>query len=167
MIDNHASFYRINFIILFLFHITKFEIDDDQDQKENDGNQKDQQVVANYLNPNLVQLSYKGSIGPLFNGDSPYLYNQFELYTREQKWLQVAIIQDCIHRIKENFNKEFESVMQRKTLEIGKIKEKNQRLRQIYVDINEEKQLDEPHLGDVENPEILFDVKDEEVLKFN
>jgi hypothetical protein len=128
------------------------------------GNQTSQQMTAaNYLNPNLSQLSYKGSISSLFNGDSPLLYNQFELYTREQKWIQIALIQDCIYKIKENFNKEFESVMQRKSQEIAKIREKNQRLRQIYVDLNEEKQLEEPMLGDSENPEMLFDVRDDEV----
>lgn len=69
-------------------------------------------------------------------------------------------------KIKENFNKEFEAVMQRKVQEIARIKEKNQRLRQIYQDLNEEKQLDEPVLGDCESPENLFHVKDEEVCFF-
>ena len=53
--------------------------------------------------------------------------------------------------------------MQRKVQEIARIKEKNLRLKQIYSDLNEEKQLDEPILGDSENPESLFQVKDEEV----
>ena len=53
--------------------------------------------------------------------------------------------------------------MQRKAQEIAKIKEKNQRLKQIYFDLNEEKQIDEPFLKDVENPEDLFQVKDDEV----
>lgn len=112
----------------------------------------------------MVQLSFKGSIGPLFNGDSNLFYHQFELYTREQKWIQIALIQDAIFRIKENFNKEFEQVMQRKNQEIAKIKEKNQRLKQIYIDLNDDKQLGEPQFGDSENPELLFDVKDDEVF---
>lgn len=53
--------------------------------------------------------------------------------------------------------------MQRKFQEIAKIKEKNQRLKQIYVDLNEEREVEEPILGDSENPEILFEVKDDEV----
>jgi hypothetical protein len=115
------------------------------------------------LAPNLTQLSFKGSIGSLFNGDSNLFYNQFELYTKEQKWMQIILIQDAIYRIKDNFNKEFEIVMQRKNQEIAKIKEKNQRLKQIYVDLSEEKQLSEPQFGDSENPETLFEVKDSEV----
>lgn len=77
--------------------------------------------------------------------------------------MQMILIQDAIYRIKENFNKEFEMVMQRKHQEIAKIKEKNQRLKQIYVDLNEEKQLAEPQFGDAENPELLFEVKDDEI----
>ncbi len=119
--------------------------------------------MNSYLAPNLTQLSFKGSIGSLFNGDSNLFYNQFELYAKEQKWMQIVLIQDAIYRIKENFNKEFETVMQRKNQEIAKIKEKNQRLKQIYVDLSEEKQLAEPQFGDSENPETLFEVKDSEV----
>ena len=53
--------------------------------------------------------------------------------------------------------------MQRKNQEIAKIKEKNMRLKQIYIDLNEEKPLVEPKFGDAEKPELLFDVQDEEV----
>ena len=120
----------------------------------------------NFMNPNLAQLSYKGSISSLFNGDSTLLYNQFELFNREQKWIQISLIQECIFKIKENFNKEFETIMQRKVQEIARIKEKNQRLKQIYQDLNEDKQLDEPALGDSESPENLFKVRDDEVTTF-
>ena len=139
------------------------------------------------MTPNLAILSFKGSIGSLFNGDSPLFYNQFEMFTREQKMMQIALIQVCIvifgrlyirkqlnkcvsyffkdaiYRIKENFNKEFEQIIQRKNQEIAKIKEKNLRLKQIYIDLNEDKQLEEPHFGDAENPEVLFEVKDDEI----
>lgn len=73
------------------------------------------------------------------------------------------LLQDAIFRIKENFNREFEQVMQRKLQEIGKIKEKNQRLNQIYTDLNDEKTIKEPTLTEIENPEMLFEVKDDEV----
>ena len=140
---------------------------ENKENQENQTNQANQSNQPNYLAPNLTQLSFKGSIGSLFNGDSPLFYHQFELYTREQKWIQVALIQDAIYRIKENFNKEFELVIQRKNQEIGKIKEKNQRLKQIYVDLSEEKPLAEPQFGDAENPELLFEVRDDEVILSN
>lgn len=143
-----------------IFVIIKIEFEDDE--KENDYHAKNP-VVNNYLAPNLSQLGHKGSIGALFNGDSSLFYHQFELFTREQKMTQIALVQEAIFNIKENFNKEFELIMQRKNQEIAKIKEKNMRLKQIYVDLNENKQLVEPKFGDAENPEILFEVKDEEV----
>ena len=149
----------MHLIYSYYYADLKFEADEDD---SNEGGQQQQQI-SNYTNPNLAQLAYKGSISTLFNGDSPLLYNQFELYAREQKWIQISLIQECIGKIKENFNKEFETVMQRKVQEIARIKEKNLRLKQIYSDLNEEKQLDEPILGDSENPESLFQVKDEEV----
>jgi hypothetical protein len=142
---------------------------DEDETKEGEtvqNNQNNQNAVNNYLSPNLSQLAFKGSIGSLFNGDSNLLYSQFELYTREQKWMQIVLIQDAIYRIKENFNKEFEQIMMRKNNEIAKIREKNQRLKQIYIDLSEEKQLPEPQFGDAENPESLFEVKDDEV-KYN
>ena len=77
--------------------------------------------------------------------------------------MQITLLQEAIYNIKENFNKEFELIMQRKNQEIAKIKEKNMRLKQIYMDLNETKQLVEPKFGDAENPEILFEVRDEEV----
>ena len=77
--------------------------------------------------------------------------------------MQITLIQEAIYNIKENFNKEFELIMQRKNQEIAKIKEKNMRLKQIYTDLNENKQLIEPKFGDAENPELLLEVRDEEV----
>ena len=79
--------------------------------------------------------------------------------------MQIVLIQDAMYRIKDNFNKEFEQIMMRKNNEIAKIREKNQRLKQIYIDLSEDKQLPEPQFGDAENPETLFEVKDDEVNK--
>ncbi len=145
------------------------ENDEDEANRENEGQQQQANAAAsnptNYLFPSLLNLAFKGSIGSLFNGDSSLFYNQFELFTREQKRMQIVLIQDAVYRIKENFNKEFEIVMQRKHQEIGRIKEKNMRLKQIYIDLNEEAMLVEPQFGDSENPELLFEVKDSEVSK--
>lgn len=119
----------------------------------------------NYLSPNLAQLAFKGSIGSLFGGDSHFKYSQFDLFTIEQKWYQIILIQDSVYRIKINFNGEFDQIMQRKNQEIAKIKEKNQRLKQIYNDLDENKTVVEPKFGDAEKPEILFEVGDDEVWK--
>ncbi len=116
------------------------------------------------LSQKLSHYALKGSFGGQFDGDSPYFYNQFELNSPEQKWMQIVLIQDAIYRIKENFNKEFEQIMQRKLQEMSKVKEKNLRLKQIKEDLNEEKiHVKDPIFSDLENPELLFVVKDEEV----
>ena len=142
-----------------LFNTHK-QVEVNGDDKE-DGNS--QQIVNNYLSPNLTQLSFKGSIGSLFGGDSNMFYSQFELFTVEQKWYQIILIQDALYKIKSNFNVEFEQIMQRKYQEIAKIKEKNQRLRQIYDDLSQDKPIPEPRFGDAENPELLFEVEDSEI----
>jgi len=108
-------------------------------------------------------LAFKGSISSLFAGDSHLFYNQFQLFTTEQKFYQIILIQDAIHRIKSNFNVEFDLMMQRKNQEIAKIKEKNQRLKQIYSDLSEDTKIAEPRFGDSENPEVIFTVTDEEI----
>jgi cilia- and flagella-associated protein 43 len=77
--------------------------------------------------------------------------------------MQIVLIQDAIYRIKENFNNEFELIMERKNQEISKIREKHQRLKQIYIDLNEDRHLEEPQFSDAESPESLFEVKDSEV----
>jgi WD40 repeat protein len=129
----------------------------------NKANDKDVPVLNTFMSPNLSQFALKGSIGGLFNGDSPLFYHQFELYNREQMNLQILLIKDAIQKIKDNFNKEFENVTQRKYQEIAKIKEKSQRLQQIYSDLSEEKKVEDLNLGDVDNPQTMFEVKDNEI----
>ena len=73
------------------------------------------------------------------------------------------IFQDAIYRIKENFNKEFCSVYERKEQEIVKIKDKNRRIRKIVEDLEVDIEIYEPELGVIEKPENLLFVEDHEV----
>ena len=95
--------------------------------------------------------------------DSSVLYNQFELYTQEQKWTQIALLNDLIYKIKEAFNKEFENVHQRKLQELAKIRERNMRIKQINSDLDDPSPVWEPDLTEKEKPQLLFEVKDSEV----
>ncbi|CAF1677938.1 unnamed protein product, partial [Didymodactylos carnosus] len=101
-----------------------------------------------------------------FNVDTSVLYSQFELYTIEQKWTQIALIQDLIYKLKEAFNREFEEVHQKKLQELAKIRERNTRIKQINYDIDDKTQVWEPDLSEKENPNLLFDVKENEVTCF-
>ncbi|UJR35581.1 hypothetical protein I4U23_028334 [Adineta vaga] len=104
-----------------------------------------------------------GSVCNEFQVDSSVLYNQFELYTQEQKWTQIALLNDLIYKIKEAFNKEFENVHQRKLQELAKIRERNMRIKQINSDLDDPSPVWEPDLTEKEKPQLLFEVKDSEI----
>ena len=73
--------------------------------------------------------------------------------------------QDAIYRIKEDFNKEFNSVYEKKEQEIAKIKDKNKRIRKIVEDLEVDIEIYEPELGVIEKPENLLFVEDHEVSR--
>ncbi|CAF0804624.1 unnamed protein product [Rotaria sordida] len=104
-----------------------------------------------------------GSVSNEFQVDTSILYDQFELYTHEQKWTQIVLLNDLIYKIKEAFNKEFETVHQRKLQELAKIREKNTRIKQINADLDDTSPIWEPDLTEKEKPLLLFEVKDNEV----
>jgi len=101
-----------------------------------------------------------------FQVDTSVLYKQFELNTVEQKWTQIALLNDLIYKIKEAFNKEFENVFQRKLQELAKIRERNTRIKQINSDLDDPTPVWEPDLTGKEKPQLLFEVKDNEVKIF-
>ena len=93
------------------------------------------------------------------------LYHQFELYTHDQKWTQISLLNDLIYKIKEAFNKEFEVAYQRKLQELAKIRERNTRIKQINSDLDDRSPVWEPDLTEREKPQLLFEVKDSEVSR--
>lgn len=66
--------------------------------------------------------SITGSMGSAFGGKSELFYNQFELYSREQKVTQIILLKDAIYRIKSTFNKEFDEVLKKKEQELSKVR---------------------------------------------
>ncbi|CAC5420252.1 unnamed protein product [Mytilus coruscus] len=107
--------------------------------------------------------STTGSLGAQYGGGSDLFYSQFDLHTREQKINQIILLEDAIHRIKVAFNKEFDDIHSKKVSEIGKIKEKNKRIKKIMDDIDLDEEIILPLLSIYEEPEQLLIVKDEEV----
>ncbi|XP_076101520.1 cilia- and flagella-associated protein 43-like isoform X10 [Mytilus galloprovincialis] len=101
--------------------------------------------------------------GAQYGGGSDLFYSQFDLHTREQKINQIILLEDAIHRIKVAFNKEFADIHLKKVSEIGKIKEKNKRIKKIMDDIDLDEEIFLPLLSIYEEPEQLLEVKDEEV----
>lgn len=73
------------------------------------------------------------------------------------------MLQDCVRRIKENFNKEFDEVLRLKEAEISRILEKNTRICKIANDLKVDEPLVVPSLHSEEQPERLLTVQEEEV----
>ena len=71
--------------------------------------------------------------------------------------------QDAIHRIKVAFNKEFDEVFKQKEAEIKRVKEKNDRIRKILGDLEIDENVFEPEMSVDEKPELLLEVKNDEV----
>ena len=71
--------------------------------------------------------------------------------------------QDAIHRIKVAFNKEFDEVFKQKEAEIKRLKEKNDRIRKILGDLEIDENVFEPEMNVDEKPELLLEVKNDEV----
>ncbi|XP_052771525.1 cilia- and flagella-associated protein 43-like isoform X3 [Mya arenaria] len=102
-------------------------------------------------------------IGAQYGGGSELFYSQFELHAREQKVNQIVLLEDAIFRIKNLFNKEFDELFLKKEQEIGKITDKNKRIKKIIADLELVEEVIEPTMGIAEKPEILLTVNDDEV----
>ena len=71
--------------------------------------------------------------------------------------------QDAIHRIRMQFNKEFDEVYGKKEHEIMRIAEKSKRIHKILADLDLKEDVYEPEMGVAEKPEMLLEVADSEV----
>lgn len=105
----------------------------------------------------------KGSHGSRYGGDCDLLRDQFELYSPVSKKQQMCLLQDCIYRIKETFNKEFDDISKAKEAEIGRIIEKNTRIRKIMKDLKLSEPVVDPTLDPCEQPESFLIVQDNEI----
>ncbi|XP_052225547.1 cilia- and flagella-associated protein 43-like isoform X5 [Dreissena polymorpha] len=101
--------------------------------------------------------------GAQYGGGSDLFYSQFELHAREQKVNQIVLLEDAIFRVKQVFNKEFDELFIKKEQEIGKIAEKNKRIKKIIADLEFVEDVIEPSLTIAEKPEMMLTVNDDEV----
>ncbi|XP_022258701.1 cilia- and flagella-associated protein 43-like [Limulus polyphemus] len=93
----------------------------------------------------------------------PYLYNQIELTTREQKSQQIILLKEVIYEIKKEFNRKFDALYQEKVKEVGRIQERNKRIKEILNDLGREESVFEPSWDVEEETERLLVVEDEEI----
>ncbi|XP_076101511.1 cilia- and flagella-associated protein 43-like isoform X1 [Mytilus galloprovincialis] len=140
---------------------TKDSSDENIHQDDDLGEGEDEDGEKPSTTGSLEYDDYKS--GAQYGGGSDLFYSQFDLHTREQKINQIILLEDAIHRIKVAFNKEFADIHLKKVSEIGKIKEKNKRIKKIMDDIDLDEEIFLPLLSIYEEPEQLLEVKDEEV----
>lgn len=70
---------------------------------------------------------------------------------------------DCVTRVKESFNKEFDDLLRLKEAEISRIMEKNTRIQKIAHDLKLDEELVVPFLDSSEDPIRTLSVTDDEV----
>ncbi|XP_055026578.2 cilia- and flagella-associated protein 43 [Misgurnus anguillicaudatus] len=120
--------------------------------------EKEESDDSNTENPAVT-----GSLSSLYGGFNPYLYNQFNLHTREEKINQVTLLKDVIYKVKISFNEEFEAVYKQKEQEINRVREKNKRISEIMAELDLSEPLWEPTLTNNECPERALTVTDSEI----
>ncbi len=92
------------------------------------------------------------------------LYHPFDLHTQQRRINQITLLKWIITNIKKNFNKEIIAILELKKTEIGKIEEKNERIKEIIKELNESVEIFHPSMEESELPEQILHVKDEEVM---
>ncbi|XP_077439060.1 cilia- and flagella-associated protein 43 isoform X2 [Vanacampus margaritifer] len=107
----------------------------------------------------VVASSYSAELGLL----QPYLYDQFNLHTTEQKLNQIVMLQDVIYRIKVALNTQFDKVYKQKVQEISRVKERNKQVKEFLDELEADEELWVPVLNDREVPERVFVVDDSEI----
>ena len=73
------------------------------------------------------------------------------------------LLQDCIYRMKVQFNKKFDMIFRAKEIELKKITDRNVRIKKIVKDLELDEEMFEPQWTSDEKPEMLLEVKDDEV----
>jgi WD40 repeat protein len=126
------------------------ELDDDEAQTKNDETQSEPYALY-------------GSRASEYGASVELLYDQFELLSPVAKRHQIILLKDCIYSIKENFNKEFDEILQLKSVEISRIQEKNARIKKIAQDLKLDEEIIVPTLDSDEEPERLLTVTDKEI----
>uniref|UniRef100_A0AAV2JQE6 Cilia- and flagella-associated protein 43 n=1 Tax=Knipowitschia caucasica TaxID=637954 RepID=A0AAV2JQE6_KNICA len=105
----------------------------------------------------------KSSLSYEFDCSSPYMYNQFEVRSREQKVNQIILLQDLIYKVKTAFNKDFDATHKQKLYELKSIGQRNSRIKEIMAELGLQEEIFEPSLSDSECPEKLLTVQDSEI----
>lgn len=89
-----------------------------EEEKAKEDEERKKQEDALKVEANL--LLQKQKKGPDDLNDWDYLYGAFELFTNNRKRNQIYFIQNVIYKIKQEFNKEFEALVQFRLTQVYK-----------------------------------------------
>ncbi|XP_065649701.1 cilia- and flagella-associated protein 43 isoform X4 [Hydra vulgaris] len=103
-----------------------------------------------------------GSLASLFTHNE-FLLSQFSLATKVQKKEQIILLKDCVYKIKEKFNKQFNEMWNMKVQEIKRINERCTRMKKIIKDLDLNENTIEVGVDSDEEPDRIFDVRDNEI----
>ena len=99
--------------------------------------------------------------------DSPniwdLIYEAYELYSNPHKRMQIELLREVIFELKRDYNKEFDSLERFKEDQIFLIREKNELIKELLLNLKTEDDLFEPETHILENPDHIFDVKESDI----
>ncbi|XP_064418936.1 cilia- and flagella-associated protein 43 [Latimeria chalumnae] len=152
-----------------VLRMKKVEIDDRKARKEivevqaKAAPEKEEEELEEESKEEGVSLSLMGSLSSQCGGSNPFLYSQFELFTKEEKINQIVLLQNIICEVKKTFNREFDTVFRQKEQEVVRVKERNQRIQEIMSDLELNEKIWLPGFTDDEKPERSLVVDDSEI----
>lgn len=91
------------------------------------------------------------------------IYEAFDLYTNPRKRMQIELLREVIFELKRDYNKEFEALEKFKEDSLFTIKEKNEMIKELLNNLKQEEEIFEPQPHVLENPDSIFEVKEEEI----
>lgn len=91
------------------------------------------------------------------------LYEAFELYTDQRKRAQIELIREVIFELKRDYNKEFSTLENYKAEMIYVIKEKNEQIVELQVNLKQNMDVYVEKKHPLEEPKLIFEVADDEI----
>jgi hypothetical protein len=91
------------------------------------------------------------------------IYEAYDLYPDPRKRMQIELLREVIFELKRDYNKEFESLEKFKEDSLFTIKEKNEMIKELLTNLKHEEEIFEPQGHPLEIPELIFEVRDDEI----
>ena len=107
---------------------------------------------VNYLNRTLEQTKEVLANPNIWD----IIYESYELYTDSRKRIQIELLKEILFELKRDFNKEFVALEDTKDNILSVIKEKNDLIKELLINLKQEDEIFEPQSHILENPDSIF-----------